>query len=372
MRRRHRALAGALLALVLPAACSSGGPGSVAVPTTSTSSAASRSATPGGSAAGPSASASAPVAAGALELGQVGFSWASSVWARPVTAAPVATDSDGQVADLLGQVTGAYGGVAALNVSHFNVSAVTAPAGQPTLDVAWDNCQHKTYTPPGLLGRGGQFAGVPIPADAIPASGTDSELTIWSPSTDRLWEFWQLHRRGSGWVACWGGRIDHVSRSPGYFTGGFGASATGLATVGGMVSLADARAGVIDHALALAIIDPAPWDDVAWPAQRSDGSPDSTGLIAEGTRFRLDPAIDVSTLKLTPIAAAIARAAQEYGFIVSDKASAVSVIAQSGAVVQLRTGINPWIAILHGVRSYDALRDFPWQDLQALPAGWGR
>jgi hypothetical protein len=311
-------------------------------------------------------------AAGALELGEQPFHWPSSVWDQTVGTAPVAANSDAEVADLIGQVSAVYGGIAALNVSAYNVSAVTAPPGQARVDVAWTNCQHKNYTPTGLLGPGGQFTGVPIPADAIPAAGTDSELTIWSPSTDQLWEFWQLHRTGTGWSACWGGRIDDVAKSPGYFTDGFGASATGLATVGGMVSIAEARRGVIDHALALAITNPAPWNDVSWPAQRSDGSPGSTGVIAEGTRFRLDPKVDVAALHLTPLAAAIARAAQTYGFIVSDKASAVSVVAQSGAVEQAQTGSNPWSSILGATKSYEALRGFPWQDLQALPADYGR
>ncbi len=332
---------------------------------------------------GPGASPSAPVQAGhphagapavpaALDVGRAPFRWPSSVWARRVDTAPVATDSDALVGDLMGQVAQAYGGIAAFNVSGYNVSAVTAAPGQARVTVHWDNCQHKPYTPPGLLGPGGQFDRVPIPDTAIPAAGSDAELTVLSPSTDQLWEFWQLHRTGRRWSACWGGRIDHVSRSPGYFANGFGASATGLATVGGMVSVAEGRSGVIDHALALAVTDPAPWDHVSWPAQRSDGSPGSTGLIAEGTRFRLDPHLDVRALGLSPLATAIARAAQRYGFVVSDKASAVSVIAQNGALAQLRTGANPWQAILAGTPSYEVLRHFPWEHLQALPADYGR
>jgi len=336
--------------------------------------------TTSGPGAAPSASASSSSAThagaaavpAALDVGRAPFRWPSSVWARRVDTAPVATDSDALVGDLVGQVTQAYGGIAAFNVSGYNVSAVTAAPGQPRVTVHWDNCQHKPYTPPGLLGPGGQFDRVPIPATAIPAAGSDAELTVLSPATDQLWEFWQLHRSGRRWSACWGGRIDHVSSSPGYFADGFGASATGLATVGGMVSVAEARSGVIDHALALAVTNPAPWDHVSWPAQRSDGSPGSTGLIAEGTRFRLDPRLDVATLGLSPLATAIARAAQRYGFVVSDKASAVSMIAQNGALAQLRTGANPWQAILAGTPSYEILRHFPWQRLQALPEGYGR
>jgi hypothetical protein len=297
---------------------------------------------------------------------------ASSVWRTSVAAAPLAANSAIMVADLASQVAVRYGGIAAFNVARYNTSFYTAAAGTPAADVVWDNCQKKPSVPKGLVGPGGQFAAVPIPADAVPAAGSDAELTVYSPSTDQLWEFWIAVHRADGWHACWGGRIDHVSTSPGFFTGGFGASASGLAVAGGMVSLADMRRGSIDHALTLAIVDAAPWNVVSWPAQRSDGSPGSTSLIAEGTRFRLDPSVNVDALALTPVAKMVAKAAQQYGFIVTDKAGAVSVIAESGAGVQARTGVNPWTAIMGSTPDYLMMRNFPWDKLQALPTNYGK
>ena len=55
------------------------------------------------------------------------------------------------------------------------------------------------------------FAAVPIPGDARPAAGQDRHMTIWQPSTDRLWEFWQARRASDGWHARWGGAIRRVS-----------------------------------------------------------------------------------------------------------------------------------------------------------------
>ena len=63
------------------------------------------------------------------------------------------------------------------------------------------------------------------------------------------------------------------------------------------------------------------------PAQRSDGSNRSDDAIPAGTRLRLDPSVDVADLGLSPVAAMIARAAQTYGFIVTDKSAAVAVTA---------------------------------------------
>ena len=62
------------------------------------------------------------------------------------------------------------------------------------------------------------FDAVPIPANAQPAAGSDAEMTIWQPSTDKLWEFFQMQKEADGWHAAWGGAIDNVSQSPGYYT----------------------------------------------------------------------------------------------------------------------------------------------------------
>ena len=53
---------------------------------------------------------------------------------------------------------------------------------------------------------------------ARPSAGTDSQITIYQPSTDRLWEYWHFRRERDGWHARWGGAIDDVSSSPGYYT----------------------------------------------------------------------------------------------------------------------------------------------------------
>lgn len=294
------------------------------------------------------------------------------MWATRIRAAPISYNSAVLVKELTEQVRSGPGGNAAFNVWRYNTSVVTAAKGQPRVDVSFANCQHKPSTPAGLEGPGGQFTAVPIPVDALPAAGTDAELTVYSPSTDQLWEFWKVQHTEGRWSACWGGRLNQVSRSLGYFQDGFGASASGIATLGGIVTIADARVGRIDHGLALAIVDPAPWNQVSWPAQRSDGSPSSTSAVAEGTRFRLDPAVDVDKLNLSPLGKTIARAAQQYGFIVTDKAGAVSVIAQSGAVAAAKNGTDPWGSILGGVASYNVLKGFPWASLQALPKNYGR
>lgn len=370
--RAVRGLAPAALAAVVLAA---GGTTAVAVPGR-TAAGTATSTTPG-RALPPAAVRSdvpAPAARGSRwTMPGVGLFSPHSVFRTSVWAAPVDRRSRREVRDLAAQVARYYNGVAAFNVWQYNGSVVSVPGGQKRVNVLWDDCQGKGSAPAGLLGTGGQFTSVPIPADAVAAAGTDGELTVLSRSTNQLWELWKARRDSRGrWHACWGGRIDRVSRGPGSFSGGFGATATGLPLAGGMVSLADVARGSIDHAVALAIPDPAPWHEISWPARRSDGAPDSTGTIAEGTRFRLPASIDLRALHLTPIGLMVARAAQRYGFVVVDKAASVSVIAESGLGAESRTGTNPWGRRLGTVPSYRVMAGFPWSALQALATDWGQ
>jgi hypothetical protein len=288
----------------------------------------------------------------------------SSVWRHLLGSASVASNSSTLVATLANSVSSLYNGVAAFNVDSYNTTFYSVAASTPRADVIFTDCQGKGSEPAGLAD---QFSQVPIPSNAVPADGSDAELTIYSASSDQLWEFWQASHASDGWHACWGGRIDHVSTSPGYFTGGFGATATGLPVAGGMVSIADATAGVINHAMSLEIPNPASWNDFSYPAQRSDGGNSSSSAIPEGTRFRLDPSVNVNSLNLSPLAKMIAKAAQTYGFIVTDQSGAVAVQAQSAA----GASSDPWPALMAGVPSYQILANFPWGQLQALPQNWG-
>ena len=295
----------------------------------------------------------------------------TSAWRKKVTSAPLNKDSAAMVADLTKQVKSPYGINAAFNVWKYNSPIVKVSSTQKRITVKFDDCQHKGYTPKNLYDGTKQFVNVPIPDSALPAGGSDSALTVWSPDTDQLWDFWHAKRASDGWHACWGGRIDHLWTNPGYFTGGFGASASGLAT-GGVIRIDEARRGRIDHAVSIGIRDYASWKNISWPAQRSDGSSTSQSKIMMGSRFRLPKSVDVDKLGLTPLGKMIAVAAQDYGLIVTEKSGAVAIGTESGALIKAKTGKDPWTAILNGTPSYEVLANFPWSRLQALPKDYGK
>lgn len=294
-----------------------------------------------------------------------------SLWRQHVGEAPVADRSETLVDDLNEQVTSRYGGVAAFNVVHYGTSTWTAPWWVAREDVDFDDCQDRGDVPAGLYDGPEHFADVPIPATAVPSPGRDNQLTIYSPSTDQLWEFWKATLDEDGWSACWGGRIDEVSRSTGAFDGAAGASAAGVAVSGGAVTVDEARRGRIDHALSLAIPEIASGDRWSWPAQRTDGRSDDEGAILMGQRFRLDPDVDVSALDLHPVAEAVARAAQSYGFVVTDTSGAVSLSADTGEAASGSGGEDPWREVLDGTPTYAVMDGFPWDRMEALPEDWG-
>jgi hypothetical protein len=214
------------------------------------------------------------------------------------------------------------------------------------------------------------FERVPLPADAHPAAGPDEHLTLIQPSTDSMWEFWELRRDGDQWRAAWGGAMHNVSSSPGYYTSNswpgarsyWGASATSLPVVAGTMTIGELESGHIDHALAIAI--PNPRKGVfAFPAERTDGTLGASDAIPEGTTFRLDPTLDVAALHLPRVVEMMAVAAQRYGIIVRDKTlHAIGFYAEDPSPL----ATNPYPRLFDGKSPSELLQSFPWTHLQAV------
>ena len=213
------------------------------------------------------------------------------------------------------------------------------------------------------------FRSVPIPSHGRPSAGVDHHMTIWQPSTDRLWEFWQVRHAADGWHARWGGAIRNVSDNPGYYTASawpgarrnWGATASSLPVVGGVMTIPEIERGAIDHALAMNV--PASRAGTfAWPAQRTAGT-GSESALPEGARLRLDPALDIGSLNLPPLTKMIALAAQRYGLVVRDQThKGISLFAQDphGA------GGHPYTRLFAKQSPLDYLSKFPWDRLQVL------
>jgi hypothetical protein len=272
-----------------------------------------------------------------------------------VLARALAQEAKRELAALNGPYLATKGGVPVYTVPR------RARKVKVRLDVGWDYQTSLTET---------FAAGVPIPRNARPADNPDRSMVVWQPSTDRMWEFFMLRKASDGWHARWGGAMRRVSRSDGRYqasswpgaSGRWGATATSLPLVAGLILTSELRSGHIGHALALSV-GRARQGVYSWPAQRTDGLDPSPRAIPEGARFRLDPRLDLSKLKMPPITRALALAAQRHGIIVNNQTGqGLSLWAEDPT----RFGINARAAYFGGMYPVQFLRSFPWDHLQLL------
>ncbi len=293
----------------------------------------------------------------------------SGPWLTPIpTRARPARDSRAIVANLDQQITQYYGHVALNTVSYSSTLYTVGPRRRQT-QIAFDDC-HGQSSPPAHLAR--VLAAVPVPSGAIGSEGEDEETSIYQPSSNRLWEFWKFQPTSAGhYSACWGGEIRDVSRNPGIFPTGYGATASGLPLVGFVVRIAELQRRRIDHTLGLEVVR-ARRGVFSWPANRTDGWDSDATDPVEGQRFRLNPELNLAKLHLNPVALTIARAMQRYGLIVTDQSGSVAVQAQDPRPYEsAHHGLNPY-ARLDRIPTYELLDAIPWDQLQAMPLNYGQ
>lgn len=289
----------------------------------------------------------------------------SSFWNTPLaTNTPLDPSSPLLVSELRAmvnkEITGKWGPY--ISTTGYSTPIYTVGEHQPGVYVKEENPNPSPTLQSAL-------SNVPIPPGARPAAGSDAQLSIWQPSMDRLWELWGASLASDGWHAKWGGAIEHVSKSPGYFTPSswtgaqynWGAAATSLPLVGGLITLEDLQRGRIDHAVAISL--PSTRAGVwSWPAQRSDGNAPSLTAVPEGARFRLDPTLNLAALSMAPLARMIALAAQRYGIVVRDTSGVVDFYGEDPTP----TATDPWKAAFAGQPVWQILSQIPWSYLQAL------
>ncbi len=292
------------------------------------------------------------------------FFGADSVWNR--TLAPdqkIDKTSDARVAELNRQVSqfGTW-----INHKQWSTPLYIVPGNTPKVKVTIDN-PSPTCCP--VIKK--KSRKVPIPAGAQPANGGDRHITIFQPSTNKLWEYWQYRNTPTGPVAEHGGFLSRVSTSKGIIRRGEGATASGLPVIAGTILLSEAQAGEIPHALAMAV--PQQLDGWVWPAQRTDGavvSPPAgvptNARIPMGSRFRLPASLNIDAQPWHPFTKMLARAAQKHGIVVRDQAGAVTLYAEQPLA---GTNADVWTPIFGTPYPSVRLAEFPWDQLQLIKLG---
>ncbi|HEY5930311.1 MAG TPA: DUF4124 domain-containing protein [Burkholderiales bacterium] len=297
---------------------------------------------------------------------------AHSFWYQPIPEdVPLHANSEGFLADFLRQKK-KYTGNVSIAMASWSSPVYTVGTDVPTVRVKQWFCMKEWQQPNSGLAE--QFEAVPIPDYAEPAGGSDSEMTVYQPETDTLWEFWKARKVNGQWEACWGGRMQKASKSDGRWHSIYGTTATGLPFIGGQVTAEELRRGEIRHAIGIALVEAESWRIVSWPAKRSDGfnPKQDPNRIPEGLRFRLDPSVDVDALPMHAAGKVIAKAAQKYGFVVWDKAGVIAIRSQNPKTYTAKGQPNPYPELLDGAKTYSLLRGFPWDKLQFLPQDYGK
>lgn len=296
--------------------------------------------------------------------------------------------------------------VMALNSSSWSAPLYVVPANQPLVPVESDGCSNQPDIESLVVDRSGYPAGVPVPTDAhgagetqTPDTDTDQEIQIYQPSTNQEWEFWRFQKNSSdgNWEACVGGVITDVSGSEGIFPSGTGSTASGLPLFGGLIRIDEMQAGQINHVMNLNLMYnlisgvpaniPGATHPYSWPANRNDGGSTNTLAIPEGQRFILNPSLNLTQYAeqypLTPYAMAIAVAAQQYGFVVTDSGSNPAIrIGDPTTYTNIPSpnlpspyssgpgvGGSGTTGLFAG--SSSVMKNFPWEDLEALPYNYG-
>lgn len=213
-----------------------------------------------------------------------------------------------------------------------------------------------------------QLAGIHIPADAVPADGTDAEVVIHNLDTGDCTELWQAKRVNAGaWTCVWGGTIRNARTSDSTHAPGFGTMACGLAFLPSMITPDELRDGWIGHAVGIAMPPSCVDNQVVPPATRTDGDLAPANLVSLAQWLRIPRSVNVYSLGLNRTATILARAAQEYGFLVIDRGGETRAVVR--AVNPSGMSSDPYPAILAGHEA-DPLGDFPIELLQAVTRGW--
>jgi hypothetical protein len=156
---------------------------------------------------------------------------------------------------------------------------------------------------PGLTAR---WQNVPVPTSGFkPANGSDKQAVVlnYTGSGREYVEFWGLRKDSAGkWLGAWGGgeslaamtttadgvRVWRTTEQP------YGAAASGIALVPGLILLDDLERGAINHPVMFAV--PNACHAHKPPATRSDGL-GGKDCIQYGTKLKLPASIDVDAIR---------------------------------------------------------------------------
>ncbi|MGE5248933.1 MAG: hypothetical protein ACM3QS_01865, partial [Bacteroidota bacterium] len=148
------------------------------------------------------------------------------------------------------------------------------------------------------MGQPGGTVMMPLPADAVPAQGTDGQLVVINLDTGEEWGLNKGEKLTSqNWLA--GGAYRYDIRKSGIPPLGFAQRGAGIGQFAGIVRACEVERGYIGHAVTLAYDYPCDprvckangWPEAIPPFTKTDGEGTSKFDIPEGARIVIRPEI---------------------------------------------------------------------------------
>lgn len=190
----------------------------------------------------------------------------------------------------------------------YGIAMNTATSADPVRSVTF---QGKTYTHR-------------IPENATVVEGSDGNLNV--IDGQYVYEYWKVEKKSDGnYTAGYGVKTDLLDSG---IEGGIRAGQ--FSTNGGLIRKHEVENLHMPHALVMALDDSQMKKGWVFPAISEDGSNGGyTGSIPMGSLFAIPPSVDITKLGLSPEGLMLAKAMQDYGVYVGDKASNVTLYASN-------------------------------------------
>ena len=272
---------------------------------------------------------------------------ATSVWNAPIGQTPLRSNSAA-----LASYVAAAAGNANMPLTSWAVGVAEAHSGDTayTVPCLLYSCTLSTFGP---------FA-IPTTAKADPSP--DGHLAIYDPTSQREWDMWQGATNGTSWTSSAGAAVSMTGNGVAP-AGTASSNAANFPLLGGLIRPEEILQGHIDHALVIGLPGVNSTGRVC-PATHNDGSSTSSSAPMEGTRFQLDPALNVDALAIPAWQKTIAKAMQTYGLYIRDNSGSLAVYAENPA----SRGYDAWAKVGLGGLSSASLRGLPWSSLRAVAA----
>jgi hypothetical protein len=230
---------------------------------------------------------------------------ASSPWNRRVDRLPVAKDSAQLIASIgLDSPLHADFGSGLWHGAKIGIPYTVVSSTQPKVRVSFHYASESDRGP------------YPIPRDVRVEEDSDRHALIVDRDACRLYELFDLERRGGRWYAG-SGAIWNLSSNRLRPSGWTSADAAGLPMLPGLARFDEVRAGAIRHALRFTA--PHTRRAYVYPARHQAGESTDPALPPMGLRVRLKASFD--TRPFPKQARVVLEALKRYGMILADNGS---------------------------------------------------